>query len=36
MHLERLEVGESGLLDIAGFGRKSLIDSEETDATDGI
>ena len=24
--LERLEVGESGLLDIAGFGRKSLID----------
>lgn len=24
--LERLEVGESGLLDIEGFGRKSLID----------
>ena len=24
--LERLEAGESGLLDIAGFGRKSLID----------
>ncbi|MEE4194195.1 MAG: DNA-directed RNA polymerase subunit alpha C-terminal domain-containing protein [Anaerolineae bacterium] len=24
--LERLEAGEAGLLDIAGFGRKSLID----------